>query len=632
MNVKQMEQNKQMNRMDYMNHMKKHTQMKSLLFILLVLLCGGFILNFLIQLFSFNLEFEATWGWVYKHIGLYICGSLFFFCLLLGFAAIIPNIYISTLVISFIVLIIGFANYKKQSTTGEPLYPWDFMQLKNAKEMTTITQGMISPIAVGMTVVLIGVIGYGIYKLPTIRIRIWLRAVIVTIATLLIGSFIWVVSARPEAIALLKYNNIFWNQKVNYSQNGFLFAFTGNFKHNLMEKPTGYSKEMVEAIVKKYSNLPESLNSSSNSSANNSSSLPMNANIVYIMNEAFFDPTRLENLVFSEDPLQFIHGEYPSKRTGYLLSPEFGGNTANVEFEALTGMSMNFLNGGSIPYQQRLVKMKAFPSIVSILKERGYGAVAIHPFDKTFYQRNQVYPMLGFDDFISETEMKNNERITPNGYISDMAAMKEVLQELGSASKPTFVHLVTMQNHFPFMKGLNGDNSITVKGMDTKFKDEMETYVHSTSLTDGAMSYLAKELQKIERPTLVVFWGDHLPALSNDIYVQAGWENDARLKHETTLMYIANFDIGEEDIGTLSPAFLGPTVFKLAQQPFPVYYKLLEKVKAEISGLSNDIMISADGGVITQLADGQEELLQDYKLIQYDILEGENYAAELLFK
>lgn len=621
--VKQMKQNKQLNQLSDMNNMKKYTQVKSLLLVLLLLLCGGFILNFLMQLFSFKLEFGATWEWVYKHIGLYLCGSLFFLCLLLAFAAIIPNIYISTVVVSFIVLIIGFANYKKQTTTGEPLYPWDFMQLKNAKEMTTITQGMISPIAIGGTVVLLGIIGYAIYKLPTIRIRIWLRAVTLVIATSLLGSFIWVVSARPEAIASLKYNNIFWNQKVNYSQNGFLFAFTGNLKHNLMEKPTGYSKETIEAIAKKYSELPAS---------QSSNSLPMEANIVYIMNEAFFDPTRLESLEFSEDPLKFIHDAYPNKRTGYLLSPEFGGNTANVEFEALTGLSMNFLNGGSIPYQQRLVKMNAFPSIVSILKERGYDALAIHPFDKTFYQRNKVYPMLGFDEFISETEMKNNDRITPNGYISDMAAMKEVLQELHSASKPTFIHLVTMQNHFPFTKGLNGDNSITVKGMDSKFKDEIETYVHSAALTDEAMSYLAKELQKIERPTLVVFWGDHLPALSNDIYVQAGWENKVRMKHETTLMYIANFDIGEEEIGTLSPAFLGPKVFNLAQQPLPTFYKLLDKVNSEISGLSNNVMISSNGGEITQITDGQEELLQDYKMIQYDILEGENYAAELLFK
>ena len=620
--VKRMNQIKQMNPLSYMNHIKKYTHVKSLLLVLLLLLCSGFILNFLIQLFSFNLEFEATWGWIYKHIGLYICGSLFFFCLLLGFAAIIPNIYISTVAISFILLIIGFANYKKQSTTGEPLYPWDFMQLKNAKEMTTITQGMISPIAAGVTVVLLGIIGYAIYKLPKISIRIWLRAVTLVIATSLIGSFIWVVSARPEAIASLKYNNIFWNQKVNYSQNGFLFAFTGNLKHNLMEKPQGYSKEVIEQIAEKYSSLPQPTGVK----------LPEDANIVYIMNEAFFDPTRLNGLEFSEDPLTFIHGEHDNKRTGYLLSPEFGGNTANVEFEALTGMSMKFLNGGSIPYQQRLVKMTSLPSIVSILKDRGYATLAIHPFDKTFYQRNKVYPMLGFDAFTSEAEMKNNERITPNGYISDMSAVKEVLQELETTDKPSFIHLVTMQNHFPFTKGLNGDHTISVQGTDSEYKDELETYVHDTKLTDDSMSYLANALNKLERPTIVVFWGDHLPALSDDIYKQAGWEDNVRLRHETQLMYLANFDIGEEEIGTLSPAFIAPTVFELTGQSLPTYYKLLAKVNEEITGLSKNIIINTDGNVITELSEGQEELLHDYNMVQYDILEGENYAATLLFK
>lgn len=605
--------------------MKQYRQPKEMLFLLLILLCGGFILNLLIQLFSSQMAFSATGVWISNHIGLYVVGSLFFWFALIGCAAILPNVYISTLLVSALSLILGYANYKKQSTTGEPLYPWDLMQLKNAKEMATITQGMISPLAIGIIVIMFVLIGYGIYKLPKIRIQLWIRGTALVISVAMIWSFIWVVSARPEAVASLKYNNIFWNQKVNYSQNGFLFAFTGNLKHNLMEKPQGYSKEVIAQIAEKYSSLPQP-------TALTAVKLPEDANIVYVMNEAFFDPTRLDGLEFSEDPLQFIHGEHKNKRTGFLLSPEFGGNTANVEFEALTGMSMNFLNGGSIPYQQRLVKMTALPSIVSILKERGYAALAIHPFDKTFYQRNKVYPMLGFDAFKSETEMKNNERITPGGYISDMSAVKEVLQELETAEKPTFIHLVTMQNHFPFTKGLNGDNTIAVKGVDAKWKDELETYVHDTKLTDEAMSYLADELNKLERPTIVVFWGDHLPALSDDIYKQAGWEDNVRLKHETKLMYLANFEIGEDEIGTLSPAFIAPTVFQLTDQPLPTYYKLLAKVNEEITGLSKNIIIGANGSVISELSDGQEELLHDYNMVQYDILEGENYAAELLFK
>lgn len=171
---------------------------------------------------------------------------------------------------------------------------------------------------------------------------------------------------------------------------------------------------------------------------------------------------------------------------------------------------MYFLKDGSIPYQQRIVKMSSLPSIVSILKEKGYETKALHPFDDTFYNRNRVYPILGFDRFTSEKDLQQAERFTPNGYITDKYAMQEAVRQLQSSDKPAFLHLVTMQNHFPFTKGLNGENTITVGGVKPEYKDEMETYVHDTKLTDEAVAYLSGELKNIKRPTIVVFWGDHL--------------------------------------------------------------------------------------------------------------------------
>jgi phosphoglycerol transferase MdoB-like AlkP superfamily enzyme len=351
-----------------------------------------------------------------------------------------------------------------------------------------------------------------------------------------------------------------------------------------------------------------------------------------MMDEAFFDPTRLPGYTLSEDPLKFIHGEAGETPSGYLLSPEFGGNTANVEFEALTGLSMYFLGDGTIPYQQRIVKMSSLPSIVSILKERGYRALALHPFDETFYNRNRVYPVLGFDSFTSEKDLADAARLTPDGYISDKSAVQEAVRELKEADGPTFLHLVTMQNHFPFTKGLNGPNTITVEGGQPARKDELETYVQDTKLTDEALAYLQQELKSIKRPTVAVFWGDHLPALSAGIYTEAGWNQEPRLKHETKLMILANYDIGNEALGTLSPAFLGPTVFSLSGQTLPAYYKLLEQVQAELPGLSKNVLVgSGSTGVVTGLTAAQQGLLDDYRLIEYDLLEGEKYAEGLMF-
>ncbi|GIP26861.1 phosphoglycerol transferase [Paenibacillus sp. J23TS9] len=588
--------------------------------VLLLLLLGGFTLNFIMQAASLR-NMGSALNWISQYYWLYISGSLFFFFVLLVFSVILPNVYSGALIAFVVCFIIAVANYKKLGTTGEPLFPWDLNQIKNAQEMSKITKGMIPPYAVIAAIVLIALFVYLIFKLPKVKIQLPLRFVIVVISVAAITGFLQMIGSQTALATSMKYQNIPWNQKVNYAQNGFVYAFAGNLKQKLMEKPEGYSQEAIAAIAKKYSALPD------RTSVNGSAEQP---NIMYMMDEAFFDPTRLPTYTFSEDPLKFIHQEQNSTPSGFLLSPEFGGNTANIEFEALTGLSMYFLQDGSIPYQQRIVKMSSLPSIVSILKERGYKTEALHPFDDTFYNRNRVYPILGFDQFTSEKDLSNAQRITPNGYISDKFAVQEAVRELKSSDKPTFLHLVTMQNHFPFTKGLNGPNSITVDGVQPEYKDELETYVHDTKLTDEALAYLKEQLKTIKRPTIVVFWGDHLPALSAGIYTQAGWDTNPRLKHETKLMYMANFDIGKQSVGTHSPAFIGPTVFQLSGQKMPPYYRLLEKVKSEIPGLSKSVRVGSSG-VISQITPEQKALLDDYRLVEYDMLEGENYSKDLLF-
>ncbi|MDO7906307.1 sulfatase-like hydrolase/transferase [Paenibacillus sp. JX-17] len=590
-------------------------------YLLLSLLIGGFLLNFFLQASSLNMDVSSVLTWISNFYWLYICGSLFFFFILLVFAAIIPNTYTGPLIAFIALFVLGIANYKKMSTTGEPLFPWDLNQVKNAQEMAKITRGMISPLAVILTIVVVAALVYLIIKLPKIRVQLPLRVGLAVLSTALILGFISMVGSGGKLSAAIKYQNVYWNQKANYSQNGFLFAFTGNLKQNLIAEPAGYSKEAITAIAKKYAALPDNAGTAAPAEQ---------PNIVYMMDEAFFDPTRMPTYTFSEDPLKFIHEQADKTPSGYMLSPEFGGNTANIEFEALTGLSMYFLNDGSIPYQQRIVKMSSLPSIVSILKERGYEALALHPFDKTFYNRNRVYPIMGFDQFKTEGDLPNAERMTPDGYISDMAAVKEAVRELQSSDKPTFLHLVTMQNHFPFTKGLNGPTTIDVGGVPAAQKDELETYVQDTKLTDEALKYLSEQLKTIQRPTVVAFWGDHLPALSSGIYTQAGWDSNPRLKHETKLMYMANFDIGNQPLGTLSPAFIGPTMFQLTGQQMPAYYKLLEKVKAEIPGLSKNVLIGAQGE-LKNLTPEQQALLNDYKMVEYDILEGQNYSDNLLF-
>ncbi|WP_274650821.1 LTA synthase family protein [Paenibacillus humicola] len=589
---------------------------------LAVLLLIGMALNFFLQAATLGMNVWQVLAWISNYYWMFITGGLVLFFLLLAFASVF-NVYAGTLIVLIIGALIGISDYKKLGTTGEPLYPWDLLLLKNAGEMSKITSGMVSPLAIAAAVVVLAALIFLIVKLPKVRLPLGLRILYAAVSIAAVTAFVQVLGgSHTKLFGAIDYQNIFWNQKVNYSQNGFLFAFAANLKQNLIEKPEGYSEAAVTAIAKKYAAMPDPQPVQEEEQPN----------IMFMMDEAFFDSTRLPTLKFSEDPLKFIHGGEKSTPAGYMLSPEFGGNTANIEFEALTGMSMYFLKDGSIPYQQKIVKDASLPSIVSILKDRGYQALALHPFDKTFYNRNRVYPILGFDKFTSQTEMPDPQRITPNGYISDLSAVKEAVRELQASDKPTFLHLVTMQNHFPFVKGNNGPNTVTVTGEPEGRKDELETYVQDTKLTDQALAYLANAIKSIKRPTIVAFWGDHLPALSADIYTKAGWDGSPRLKHETPLLYIANFDIGKTPVGTLSPAFIGPTIFELSGQKLPPYYKLLEKVKAEIPGLNKNVLIGGNNTVITGLSNEQKAVLDDYRMIEYDLLEGRGYSKQLLFQ
>lgn len=601
--------------------MRDYIPSKKAGFLLLALLIGGFALNFFMQAATLNMNIWSVFSWIGTNYWLYLAGSLFFFFLLLAFSVLLPGLYAGPAAVSVLSIVLGIANYQKISTTGEPLFPWDLLLLKNAGEMSKITKGMIPPSLLTAAVLILAAIVWLVAKLPKIKIPLPLRIMGGVLSVAMITGFVSMVTRQSSVASALNYQNIFWNQKVNYAQNGLVFAFTGNLRQNLLEEPKGYSREAIEQIAAKYSELPDPVPTTQ---------LAQQPNILFMMDEAFFDPTRLQGLTFSEDPLQFIHRMEKATPSGFLLSPEFAGNTANVEFEALTGMSMYFLKDGSIPYQQKIVKMSSLPSIISILKERGYRALAIHPFDKTFYNRNRVYPILGFDAFTGEQDMKGAARMTPKGYISDHAAVQEAVRELKTSEGPAFVHLVTMQNHFPFTKGQNGPNTITVQGMKASYTDELETYTQNSKLTDEALSYLQQELQTITRPTIAVFWGDHLPALSAGIYASEGFDQNLRLKHETKLMLLANFDIGAEPLGTLSPAFLGPAVFRLTGQTLPPYYKLLEKVRSEIPGLSKQVLVGQTG-ILRGLTPGQQQLLDEYRLVEYDLLEGGQYAQSLLY-
>lgn len=592
-----------------------------------ILLCIGFaiLLSFSMQIASLKPYHLSSLFWAFQHTGLYALSALLVFLVILGLGALFNNLYLGMGFSALVIAAVDCIQYYKIKMLGEPIYPWDLQLVRNLREMVKIAGNIVSPLCIIVAAVLGIAALIGTYWLPRYKMKLPVRFAFVLPSVLAVVACTHlqdpVMAKSLEKAGAVDYH---WNQEQNYLENGLMFGFLENIGVKIQNRPADYSEQAMEQIIQKYSG---------NGGEANSGAAGEQPNIVYMMDESLFDPTRLTNLSFSEDPMANMHRDKNLYASGYSLSPVFGGGTSNVEFEALTGMNMTFMNEGAVPYQQALAGMDSFPSIVSLLKSRGYVTTAIHPFDKTFYNRNKVYPVLGFDQFISQDTIKYTDRLSSSGFISDMSAVKEVIDVLNDGDQPHFVHLVTMQNHLPIMEGMNGPNTIRVKGLDEGTTTEMESYTQSVKETDKAVQYLVDAIRNIKRPTIVVVFGDHLPALSDSIYTKFLTGKPAaqqeQFRHETPLLVAANFKLPERQLGTLAPSFFGPLVFDLAGLPLPPYYQMLETIRTQLPGISPSVYVNADGTPSLSLTADQKNMLHDYELIQYDLLYGNGYAKTL---
>ncbi len=181
--------------------------------------------------------------------------------------------------------------------------------------------------------------------------------------------------------------NIGWDQAENYRTNGFALSTMLNAEQVIIEKPAGYDESSMRAIAKLAS------------AKEDTGQTKVKPNVIVVLSEAFWDPTILKDLSFDRDPIPFFHSLQQNYPGGWLLSPQFGGGTANVEFEVLTGLSTRFLPQGSIAYNQYITK--GVDSMASILSRQGYTATAINPFHNWFFNSKNVYQNFGFSKFIS---------------------------------------------------------------------------------------------------------------------------------------------------------------------------------------------------------------------------------------
>ena len=540
--------------------------------------------------------------------------------------ALMGDVMLANVLLIFVGGIMGVVNLEKTRQRTEPLYPSDFEMITASKSLL----GMVpwQTVAAGFAFALFG--GVVIYFLirrnvrrqtPKLSKKNRLAMLLVTsIGVLYIGQF-----QQPGNLVKLAYEKkndwIPWSQLDNYHVNGFVAGFLYNLPSDPMEKPAYYSAGKIDELQAKYQVIADEIN------AGRDKTEP-DVNIIFVMNESFSDPLELDGLNLGMDPIPFVRALADNSYSGEMLSTGYGGGTANIEFEALSTFSMEpFEANITTPYTQFLSSIEQFPSVVSRLKDAGYATTAIHPFNTTMYKRKENYKVLGFDSFIYDATMSSvTERIDTNPYISDKSAYEEVLQKMAETPETDFIHLVTMQNHAPYVNKYTAVPSYEESGIKD---EEVRNYLQDLIYSDEAFELLMTQLADFEEPTVVVFWGDHQSSVFGESVYE---ENEVQNMHETPLRILSNFDSSYKDLGTISPIYFYTEVLEMTQTKLIPYDALLETLQSVLPAFEKSMYLNGQTGEYVfsreDLPEETLEILSDYEQIQYDVLTGKRFSME----
>ncbi|MBQ2816009.1 MAG: sulfatase-like hydrolase/transferase [Clostridia bacterium] len=402
-------------------------------------------------------------------------------------------------------------------------------------------------------------------------------------------------------------------QKEGAIYNGYILDFVSKFKEMYISEPDGYSVENIEIFADKYS---KSANESDKKSPH----------IIVIMDEAFSDLSVLGEISTNKDVTPFISSLKENTVSGYALASVYGGNTANSEYEFLTGNSMAWLSPNGVPYQQ-YVRSPAY-SMVSYLKSNfNYQCIAMHPYLASGWNRPNAYSNLGFDKslFIDDFPQKDYVR----QYISDKEMIDTIINNYENKSKdPLFLFSVSMQNHSSYQySGNNYKQSISLVGYDKSYPD-VEQYLSLIHETDKAVEHLISYFESVDEEVVIVFFGDHQPKLDDTFYntVNKGASSgldDQQSKYKIPFFIWTNYDIDEKYVECTSLNYLSSYVYEVAGIPLPPYNKFLSELEEKIPSINAHGFYSLESKSFlpfNEASKNEKEWLLKYEQLQYNSL------------
>ena len=442
-----------------------------------------------------------------------------------------------------------------------------------------------------------------------------------------------------------------WDSVYDAQRNGPLVAFTRQLNPKIMDKPSNYSEETMKKVAARYQKEAETINASRTNNLTDST-------VVYVLSESFSDPSRVPGLKNNKDSMPNIRKIKAGTTSGLMLSSGYGGGTANLEYMGLSGLSMaNFESSLSSPYQQ-LVPSQHWTPTINQLWGAPVNSLGYPPYESSMDSRATNYKKFGFSHFYTLTGpdvIKYQDKIDESPYVSDKSSYDSALEGIKSGKTNKFIQIITMQNHMPYHEWYENNDYTAESTTGTPLGDDeqqsIETYQKGVEITDQATQEFLNELDALDKPVTVVFYGDHLPG----IYSSASEDDNNSLALHLTDYFIwsnkASSSQGNKasDAAYSSPNFFVAQAADHMNAKVSPYLAFLTEMHSKIAAMEPPVVNKIQGW--DRIPEGQniyldqngnpmstddfdketKQLLADYKLIQYDITAGKNYLKDTDF-
>ncbi len=593
--------------------------------------------------------------------------NLLFFYVLYGLlTALTGSVRMGFRLATLVPMLFGLTNYFVVSFRGSPIVPWDLLSFGTAASVADNYEFVLSWKAFYSVLAFIWMIllsSKSTVKLGRKKLRV------ISIAAYAALMFLYVGEIQNSAVqSFFGMDTTLFTLNVLYRNNGIAAAFLGNLRFLKIDQPSGYSVDKVEALMKQVEadeqgeedakNEPETdaqgetvqatqgetvqaTQAETNATAETEApaSSGQYPNIVVIMNEAFSDLSVWGDFATSEEVMPFFKSLQQEAVGGELYVSVKGGNTANTEFEFLTGDTMGFLPKGSIPYQQYI--NDETPSLASYLKTLGYSTTAIHPYNRTGWDRDTVYEKFGFDEFLDKDSFSSPYRL--RGYISDKSAFDKIREQFSikGDDERKFIFEVTMQNHGGYSRETPDFNIyLTLPEVTGKTTSVVATekYLTLINQTDRALEELIDYFKEQDEPVIVVMFGDHQPSdyITNVIQRICGATTsdslaDLEQGYRVPFVMWSNYGLEHKYYDGISVNYLSSILMENAGIPLTGYQTFLKKLMETLPVINANVYRDADGNFYNYEDDAYSGELKDYQMLQYNHLVDKKHRDDAFF-